>query len=282
MFANHGRVEKYNHEKEGINSRLDGIQAAILSVKLKHLDDCPIPPPHDHPWIPSSALKEKGAWIPFQTRRGCPLNCSFCPNTVIEGRITRKQIIDHVIEALTKYVQAGYTRFIFVDSTFNFPQSYAENLCDRIIDQRLKIRWFCSIYPIKIDENLVEKMARDGCIGAGIGFESGSNKILKNMNKKFDVDSVRQTAEMVKKYGINRMGYLLLGGPGETKETVNESLNFADELHLESMMITRGMRIYPNTPLADVSVRENVITADDDTFRHVKPTNVAELLKDYD
>jgi radical SAM superfamily enzyme YgiQ (UPF0313 family) len=56
----------------------------------KNLDDCPIPPPHDHPWIPSSALKERGAWIPFQTRRGCPMNCSFCPNTVIEGRITRK------------------------------------------------------------------------------------------------------------------------------------------------------------------------------------------------
>ena len=230
----------------------------------KNLDDCAIPPPDDHPWIPSSALEGKGAWIPFQTRRGCPMNCSFCPNPVIEGRILRKQKIDHVIETLTQYANTGYTRFIFVDSTFNLPESYVENFCDRIISQRLKIKWFCTIYPIKTDEKRIEKMARAGCIGASLGFESGSNKILKNMNKKFDADSVCRVSKMLKKFGISRMGYLLLGGPGETRETVNESLHFAEKLNLESMMITRGMRIYPGTPLAKVSINEKVIGPDDD------------------
>jgi radical SAM superfamily enzyme YgiQ (UPF0313 family) len=230
----------------------------------KNLDECTIPSPSDHPWIPSSALEDKGAWIPFQTRRGCPMNCSYCPNTVIEGRIARKQKIDHVMEALGKYVRAGYSRFIFVDNTFNFPQSYAEELCSRIITQGLKIKWFSTIYPIEIDENLIEKMALAGCIGVSIGFESGSDKILKNMNKKFSIENVRRTSALAKKHGISRMGFLLLGGPGETKDTVNKSLDFADELNLESMIITRGIRIYPNTPLAETSVKENVIRSDDD------------------
>jgi len=107
-------------------------------------------------------------------------------------------------------------------------------------------------------------MARTGCIGLSIGFESGSDKILKNMNKKFSIENIRRISVLAKKHAISRMGFLLLGGPGETRDTVNKSLDFAEELNLESMIITRGIRIYPNTPLAETSIKENVVRPDDD------------------
>ncbi len=76
-------------------------------------------------------------------------------------------------------------------------------------------------------------MARAGCVEVSLGFESGSPAILKNMHKRFSPDDVRQAAELFKKHGIKLNGYLLLGGPGETRETVLESLAFADSLPLD-------------------------------------------------
>ena len=83
------------------------------------------------------------------------------------------------------------------------------------------------------------------------------------MNKKFNLDDVRQISNILKDYGIRRMGFLLLGGPGETKETVNESLEFSDSLNLEALKITIGIRIYPYTPLAKTALKEGLIKADD-------------------
>ena len=96
-----------------------------------------------------------------------------------------------------------------------------------------------------------------------MGFESGSEKILVNMNKKYLPTDVRQISERLKKFGIGRMGFLLFGSPGETKETANESLEFADALDLEAMKITIGIRIYPNTSLHQTAIKEGMVTADD-------------------
>jgi radical SAM superfamily enzyme YgiQ (UPF0313 family) len=106
-------------------------------------------------------------------------------------------------------------------------------------------------------------MAAAGCKEVSMGFESGSEKILAKMNKKFALDDVRQISNLLKDYGVRRMGFLLLGGPGETKETVNESLEFADSLNLEAMKVTIGIRIYPYTPLAETAIKEGVIKTDD-------------------
>ncbi len=80
------------------------------------------------------------------------------------------------------------------------------------------------------------------------------------MNKRFQPEEVRVISQMLKKHGIGRMGFLLLGGPGETRETVQESLAFADSLDLESVKVTAGIRIYPHTTLAQIALNEKLIT----------------------
>lgn len=228
-----------------------------------HLDDYPIPLPGEH-LCPPVHVPGQEVWVPFQTRRGCPMQCSYCSTPLIEGRITRRRDPRLAARMLAEYAEVGFDRFFFVDNTFNLPTDYAKTLCDEIIAQDLAISWRCIIYPWKVDEELVEKMARAGCVEISLGSESGSPKILKNMNKKFSPQEVRKISDTFKKHAIHQMGFLLLGGPGETGDTVRESLEHADSLGLESMKITMGIRIYPHTPLALQAAREGIIKLDED------------------
>ena len=227
----------------------------------RNLDTFPIPLPNIH-LSPHSGIKEDQLWIPFQTRRGCPMDCSYCSTATIEGRILRKFSPQKAVEGLRRYAEAGFCQFFFVDNTFNLPPSYAKALCDAIIAAGLNIRWRCILYPWKADDALIGKMAKAGCKEVSFGFESGSEKILKNLNKRFTPDEVVKISETLQKHGIRRMGFLLLGGPGETLETVAQSLHFTDSLQLEAMKITTGIRIYPYTALARIAVKEGVIASE--------------------
>jgi radical SAM superfamily enzyme YgiQ (UPF0313 family) len=231
---------------------------ATASIRPADLDALPLPTADGVLSFPTT-FNGQQIWLPFQTRRGCPMNCSYCSTATIEGKLLRKRSPALVVESLAQFAETGFTHVFFVDNTFNLPPSYARELCNRLVARKLGITWRCILYPWKVDEELVENMARAGCVEVAFGFESGSSAILKSMNKRFQPEEVRSIAEMLKSHGIKRMGFLLLGGPGETHETVLESLAFADSLHLEAMKVTVGIRIYPHTALARTALREGVI-----------------------
>jgi radical SAM superfamily enzyme YgiQ (UPF0313 family) len=216
-----------------------------------------------------SSIYDRNLWMPFQTRRGCPLDCSYCSTAAIEGRTIRKRSPHHVIEEMKIFVAQGFHHYYFVDNTFNLPPSYAKTICSMIIRENLKITWRCILYPWKVDEELIELMAEAGCREVSLGFESGSSRILRNMNKKFSPEEIRKTAQMLGRHNIYPMGFLMFGGPGETRESVLESLAFADSLPLNTLKISQGIRIYPHTALAEIAVKEGLITADDHLL---KPT----------
>ena len=230
---------------------------------VKDLDHHPQPLLNVHLLLPSG-LKNEEIWFPVQTRRGCAMDCSYCSTASIEGRLLRKHSVGRAVDIIRQYANAGIKNFFFVDNTFNFPLSYAKALCDRIITEGLNIRWRCILYPWKIDDELVEKMAQAGCKEVSLGFESGSESILKRMNKRYTPDDVRRISKMLGKQQIHRMGFLLLGGPGETKDSVEKSLYFAESLETEAMKITSGIRIYPDTALHRIAVDEGIIEPDED------------------
>jgi radical SAM superfamily enzyme YgiQ (UPF0313 family) len=124
--------------------------------------------------------------------------------------------------------------------------------------------WRCIVYPFHVDENLARLMADAGCVEVSFGFESGCDRMLKAMNKRFDLDDVRRTRRTLRRAGIKCMGFLLLGGPGETRDSVKESLSFTESLELDSLKVSVGVRIYPYTPLADQARREELVPAGDD------------------
>ncbi len=245
------------------------------------INDFPIPLPEDQLFSPQKSGQDD-FWVPFQTRRGCPMDCSYCSTSAIEGRITRKRNIGHVLDTLLTYKRAGYSRFFFVDNTFNLPPAYAKALCDGIIKKRLDLAWCCIIYPRNVDAELAEKMAAAGCVEVSLGFESGSLQMLRMFNKKFTLEDIRTVAARLRKYNIKQMGFLLLGGPGENEKTLAESLAFAEDLNLDAMKITSGIRIYPGTRLARQAVAEGMIAPDDDLLfpRYYMNPLVRESLKD--
>ncbi|MBN1105498.1 MAG: radical SAM protein [Deltaproteobacteria bacterium] len=222
----------------------------------KCLDDLPMPEPRR--WTTSGARPSE-TWVPFQTRRGCPMKCSYCSTGTIEGKTIRKRSVSGVVDTLARYAHAGYTRFHFVDNTFNLPPSYARAFCLALEERRLGLLWRTIVYPGSLSPGLVKSMRKAGCSEVSLGFESGSDRMLRSMNKRFGREEVRLASEMLGGEGIRRMGFLLLGGPGETRESVEESFAFVDSLNLEAIKVTLGIRIYPYTALAATALREGII-----------------------
>ena len=240
---------------------LPGGRVQMGSAVRTRLETLPLPDPSL--WsVPAGAGEE--IWIPLQTRRGCPMKCIYCSTPALEGTKTRMHPVDEVVTGIARHVAAGFNQFYFVDNTFNFPPSYAKKLCTSLFAAGLGIRWRCILYPGFVDEEMTLKMAEAGCVEVSLGFESGSPVILKNLNKKYTVDQVRASSQLLSKYGIKRMGFLLLGGPGETRETAVESLVFADSLELDMLKLTMGIRIYPGTALEKIALEEGLLAEDDD------------------
>jgi len=240
-----------------------GLQAERAFVR--NLDEFPFP--EDHLWSSSFITEDAGFWLPIQTRRGCPLNCSYCSTATIEGKVLRKRTPTLVVEEISRQFMKSFSRFYFVDNTFNLPLSYATELCQLLVQKRMEITWRCILYPWKIGEELVKLMARAGCKEVALGFESGFEPVLQALNKQFDPQEVRRISRILADYSIQRMGFLLLGGPGETRESVEQSLIFADSLNLEMVKVSTGIRIYPHTALARISVEEGFISAEDDLLK---------------
>lgn len=211
------------------------------------------------PWF-GLGERIKEYWVTVQTRRGCPMGCSYCSTATIEGRTIRKRSPRKVVEDMVPLIEAGVEQVYFIDNTFNLPPDYAKELCWLLKNLPGKFRWRGILYPGKVDVELAEVMAESGCVEVSIGFESGSKGMLRSLNKHFSLKEVRRTFEILGDQGIRRMGFLLLGGPGETRDSVEESLAFAESLPLEALKITTGIRIYPETPLAGIALRERVIT----------------------
>jgi radical SAM superfamily enzyme YgiQ (UPF0313 family) len=226
----------------------------------KNLDTLPLP---DTDLLSLPSQKEE-LWMPVQTRRGCPLNCSYCSTGTIEGRVLRRHSPEAIVQWIARWQEAGVHQFYFVDNTFNLPPSHAKEICRKLIDHGLNTRWWSILYPKHVDKELGGLMARAGCEQVSMGFESGSERILKNMNKRFTLKEVRQISEMLSEHGIRRMGFLLLGSPGETRGSVEKSLVFADSLKLDTLKITTGVRIYPHTSLAKKAIDDGVISSHDD------------------
>lgn len=230
---------------------------------VAHMDEWPLPEPALWEYVDPAT---PDLWVPVQSRRGCPNDCSYCSTWMIQGRRIRTRSPDLVAASMGRMAEAGFERFYIVDNSFNIPRKQAVELCRVMSDLRTELTWRCILYPHQVDDDLLDAMQEAGCVEVALGFESGSERVLRAMNKRYTPAEVRDLSGRLASRGIRRTGFLLLGGPGETRETVEESLAFADSLELDMLRTTVGIRIYPGTSLARTALEEGVIRADDDLF----------------
>jgi len=155
----------------------------------------------------SARASGEDIWIPVQTRRGCPNDCSYCSTAAIQGRVIRMRSPEAAIGEIRDLTLEGFRRFWFVDNSFNIPEQYAMSLCRHLEAAALDIEWRCILYPHRVSEELVAAMTRAGCVEVSLGFESGNLAVLREMNKRYTPDDVRETCALLERHRIRRMGF---------------------------------------------------------------------------
>ncbi|MFH1068392.1 MAG: radical SAM protein [Candidatus Glassbacteria bacterium] len=213
-------------------------------------------------WIDLKAYRSRSATVPVQTKRGCPYSCIYCTYPCIEGTGYRLAHPEEVAETIKRLVRLGLRDIEFVDNVFNSPYEHALAICERIAAARLRARiQTVELSPLFIDEALLFAMEAAGFVGIGITAESSSDIVLGRLCKGFTAGDVHRAAQAVNRHAIPCLWIFMLGGPGETEETVRETLDFAGRniRRSDAVFFSLGIRIYPGTELEKIARREGIL-----------------------
>lgn len=222
-----------------------------------------LPQPRLHHWLDVRRYQRHGATVPIQTKRGCVYKCVYCTYRNVEGwgyRLRAPELVVDEMEELSR--EAGVRHFDFVDSTFNSPPGHAIAVCEAVIRRRLPARLeTMNFTPASASPELLDAMRRAGFTSLGITAESASDPVLARLEKGFTAARVREVAARVERAGIRTLWIFLVGGPGETPATLEETLAFADErlARGDAVYLTVGLRIYPGTTLHRIALDEGVV-----------------------
>ena len=206
---------------------------------------------------------KKGGGTAIQTKRGCTQDCIYCVVPAVEGRVMRLRPVVDIVDEIESLLGRGLSRFFFADSEFNYPEEHAIAICREIVDRKLggRIQWSVYTAPKPFSLDLARLMVEAGCRLAIPTIENANEKILRIMRKDFTPDDVREMARNCREAGLTFELCTMWGGPGETKDTVLQTLDLVKEVKANGVTLwdPPGLRIYPNTPLADI-VREEGFT----------------------
>jgi len=228
--------------------------------KIKNLDDLP---------FVSTVYKEHldyrnyffaAASYPMMmiiTGRGCPHRCNFCVYPqVFHSRKYRGRSPENVVEEF-EFIRKEYPRVREIgieDDTFSANKPRVAEICELLLQRNIKIKWYCNVrgdlkYP------LLRLMKRAGCRLVTVGFESGVQGVLDNINKGEKVETYRQFSEDARRAGVLVHGCIMVGNPGDTKETLRQSYRFAEQIKCDSMQFY-PLYVYPGTEAYNL-VKEN-------------------------
>ena len=170
----------------------------------------------------------------IKVSRGCPYHCFFCLATPLSGAVVRKRspenILGEIRECVEKY---GIKNFVFWSDIFNLEKGWTRELCQKIIDSKLNITFSTNTRADSADVETIKLMKKAGCRLVSIGIESGCQQMLDKMGKKITLEQVRKTVAAFKREHIQIYAYYVIGLPWETKETIEQTLNFAKSLNTE-------------------------------------------------
>ncbi len=229
-------------------------------------------------YIDFEPYKKRGSY-PIQTKRGCTHKCIYCSYPNIEGRKYRLRSVNNIVDEIEN-VQKRIPDipFEFVDSTFNSPLKHAINICKEIIQRDLKVKLrTMGVNPGEVTDELISLMKQAGFTQIDCTPDSGSELLIKTYRKNFSKEKLIKCAQIIQKYNMPTMWFFMLGGPGETEQTILETFDFIDSyINEEDMVhITEGIRIIPNTELYEIAIKEGIISKEMNVINpmfYVSPT----------
>jgi radical SAM superfamily enzyme YgiQ (UPF0313 family) len=220
---------------------------------IENLDELPFP---DWSGFPiekyGSALRTSEKCLPIITSRGCPYSCIYCFKGLF-GLRYRKRSAENIVNELEGMKKKfGIKEFQIADDCFTLLPERAIEICKKIIERKINLPWSLpnGIRADTVTEELAEWMKKAGLKYTGLGIESGNQKILDSIGKVQKKETVRKAVKILKKHKIKTVGFFMFGLPGETIETMKETVEFAKELDLDYCSISMTTP-YPGTKLFD-------------------------------
>ncbi|RMG85925.1 MAG: radical SAM protein [Candidatus Dadabacteria bacterium] len=268
-------------EFSGADWALPGEAEAVFPGFLHRLQDAD-PPPRGvifaaRRHVATSGVPDLSRWLdlrpyiarmapgPLQSKRGCPFGCVYCTYPAIEGARYRLRAPEAVAEDAGRLFRKGFRAVELVDSVFNAPRDHAVGVCEALAaGHRQGILVTHDLSPLGLDEALAEAMEAAGFRAVGITAESASGEVLGALGKPFGPEDVARTARVLRSRAMAVLWVMLFGGPGETPETVRESLAFLRSVMRpnDAAWIGVGIRVYPGTPLAELAADEGGLFGD--------------------
>ncbi|MCD6519493.1 MAG: radical SAM protein [Anaerolineae bacterium] len=224
---------------------------------IKDLDALPFPARHlfelsRYPLYASNGER----MVTLLSSRGCPYNCSYCFKGIV-GRTYRQRSPENVIAEIRHLMTTyGYRYFYFIDDLFTLNRRRLQALTSQIIEERLDIRWQCLARVDRVTPDLLRQMYRAGCREVHYGIESGNPEMLKRIGKRITLEQVRQAVRWTVDAGIMVKGYFMLGLPGDTEETMEQTIRLATELELDQAMFSITTP-FPGTRMWEELVAKN-------------------------
>ncbi len=229
----------------------DGVICAPARPLIKDLDALPFPARHlfdlaRYPLYASNGER----MVTLLSSRGCPYNCSYCFKGIV-GRTYRQRSPDNVLTEIRDLIKTyGYRYFYFIDDLFTLDRRRLKTISEQIISEGLDIRWQCLARVDLISFESLKLMRKAGCREIHYGIESGNPEILASLDKGITMDQVRRAVTWTAEADILAKGYFMLGLPGDTEETMRQTISFANELPLDEAMFSLTTP-FPGTRLWD-------------------------------
>ena len=194
--------------------------------------------------------KEKYQVMSITTSRGCPYACAYCSATNFWGYSVRFHSVDYVEKELEQIVSLGYNFVCFEDATFSVHIKRAMDICDRIItNPKLQaLTWSCETRPDRLTLDLLQKFEESRCLLVMLGVESGSDVVLQANNRTVPVSQVREAMNIIRETEIPVQTLMIFGLPGETEQTVKETIEFLKTEQPDHILISLATA-YPGTEL---------------------------------
>jgi len=227
-----------------------------------------------------------GGVLNLQSKRGCPFRCIYCTYPHIEGRRMRL-LAPREIARTAVHLQAAGARYLFVtDSAFNAESEHSLAVARAFKQAGLSIPWGAFFAPTTLPPDYFEIMADCGLTHVEFGTESLHDAVLAAYDKPFRRESVITAHHMARTAGLHVAHYLLFGGPGETRQTLEATLDSVAALDRCAVFMFCGMRIYPHTRLYDLALAEGQIRADQNLVEpvfyrspHIDPARIEATIR---
>ena len=194
------------------------------------------------------------------TSRGCPFQCAFCDRPHL-GKKFRARSAKRVVDEMAECLRLGIGEILVYDDTFTVNRERVSDICREIIKRNLRFIWDIRARVDTVDEDMLKLLKQSGCHRIHFGVESGTDRILKILNKGVTVAQITKTFALCKKLGIETLAYFMIGSPTETKQDIYETMKFARKIDPDYAHITI-LTPYPGTKIYESALREGVIKSD--------------------